>query len=199
MPITWEKDLRSRYKWICGIDEAGRGPLAGPVYAACVVLDPVLPIENLADSKKISEKKRDLLAITIKEQAKAWAIATASVTEIDQLNILQASLLAMKRAVENLPFVPDMVLVDGNQLPQLDIKTRAVIKGDSLISEISAASILAKTARDDEMRKLHQQFPQYGLDQHKGYPTKKHIAALQEHGISTIHRRSFAPVKKLAV
>ena len=199
MPITWEKDLRSRYEWICGVDEAGRGPLAGPVYAACVVLDPNHPIENLADSKKISEKKRDLLATIIKEQAKAWAIASASVTEIDQLNILQASLLAMKRAVESLPFAPDMVLVDGNQLPQLDINTRAVIKGDSLISEISAASILAKTARDDEMRKLHQQFPQYGLDQHKGYPTKKHIAALQEHGITTIHRRSFAPVKTLTV
>lgn len=197
--LEWEHDLRKQYQWICGVDEAGRGPLAGPVYAACVVLDPKQPIENLADSKKISEKKRDLLAITIKQHAKAWAIASATVEEIDQLNILQASLLAMKRAVESLPFTPDMVLVDGNQLPQLETNTRAVIKGDTLIAEISAASILAKTARDDEMETLHQQFPQYGLDRHKGYPTRQHLTALQEHGVAVIHRRSFAPVKSLVV
>lgn len=199
MSIQWEDGLRSQYKWICGVDEAGRGPLAGPVYAACVVLDPACMINGLTDSKKISEKKRDRLSITIKERAKAWAIASASVAEIDQLNILQASLLAMKRAVERLSLIPDIALVDGNQSPQLAMSTRTIIKGDLLIPEISAASILAKTARDDEMRKLHQLFPQYGLDQHKGYPTKQHIAALQAYGITAIHRRSFAPVRTLAV
>ncbi len=187
----------SDIKLICGVDEAGRGPLAGPVCAACVILDPDFKISGLADSKKISAKKRDDLTIAIKKHAKAWAIAYASVLEIDQLNILQASLLAMKRAVENLPIAPGMVLIDGTYCPQLDYPVRAVIKGDSKVAEISAASILAKTARDAEMLILHQHFPVYGFDQHKGYPTKKHIAALQEHGVSVVHRRSFSPVKKL--
>lgn len=182
---------------IGGVDEAGRGPLAGPVFAACVVLDAAYRIDGLADSKKLSEKKRDELAIAIKKYAKAWAIASASVLEIDQLNILQASLLAMKRAVENLPFTPDMVFVDGNQSPRLKCSIRTIIKGDSLIPEISAASILAKTSRDAEMQKLHQYFPLYGFDQHKGYPTKKHLAALHRHGVSEIHRQSFAPIKLL--
>lgn len=186
-----------KHIWVCGVDEAGRGPLAGPVFAACVVLDPDYRIEGLADSKKLSEKTRTKLEILIKTHSMAWAVASASVDEIDQLNILQASLLAMKRAVESLKFTPDQVLVDGNHRPNLNFPVRAIIRGDSLIPEISAASILAKTARDAEMMRLHQDFPHYGFDRHKGYPTAAHIIALQEHGISSEHRRSFAPVKKL--
>lgn len=180
-----------------GVDEAGRGPLAGPVFAACVILNPDLDIDGLADSKTLSEKKRAALAIAIKKNAAAWSVAHASVQEIDQLNILQASLLAMKRAVENLPYLPDIVLVDGNQKPALACKVQTIIRGDSLVPSISAASILAKTARDAEMQRMHQCFPQYGFDQHKGYPTKQHLAALQLHGACTIHRQSFAPVKAL--
>jgi ribonuclease HII len=187
----------SRCNLICGVDEAGRGPLAGPVFAACVVLNPVHKIEGLSDSKKLSEKKRNVLTHIIKTNSMAWAIAYASVEEIDQLNILQASLLAMKRAVESLPFTPDKVLVDGSHSPRLDLTVHAIVKGDSLVPEISAASILAKTARDAEMWALHKSFPNYGFDQHKGYPTKKHIVALQVHGISAVHRRSFSPVRKL--
>lgn len=183
--------------WICGVDEAGRGPLAGPVFAACVILGGGHRIEGLADSKKLSERKRTHLADLIMHHAKAWAIASASVAEIDQLNILQASLLAMKRAVEKLSVNPAIVLVDGNQSPRLSCAVRTIIKGDSLVPEISAASILAKTARDTEMLRLHQQYPVYGLDQHKGYPTKAHLEALRQHGISEIHRRSFAPVSAL--
>lgn len=185
------------FKLTCGVDEAGRGPLAGPVFAACVVLNPSHKIEGLSDSKKLSEKKRNVLTHIIKTNSVAWAIASASVKEIDQLNILQASLLAMKRAVGNLPFVPDLALIDGIHSPYLDLPVHTIIRGDSLIPEISAASILAKTARDAEMRILHKSFPNYGFDQHKGYPTKKHIVALQMHGISTVHRRSFSPVRKL--
>lgn len=180
-----------------GVDEAGRGPLAGPVFAACVILNPDCTIDGLADSKILSEKKRDALAIAIKKNATAWAIGIASVQEIDQINILQASLLAMKRAVENLPFMPDIVLVDGNQKPRLSCTVQAIIRGDSLIPAISAASILAKTARDAEMQRMHQCFPHYGFDQHKGYPTKQHLAALQRYGACTIHRQSFAPVKAM--
>ncbi len=189
--------LTGKFNWICGVDEAGRGPLAGPVFAACVVLNPAYRIEGLADSKTLSEKKRNRLALAIKVHSMAWAIASASVDEIDRLNILQASLLAMKRAVENLSFTPDEVLVDGNHTPRLNFPVRAVIRGDSLVPEISAASILAKTARDAEMLRLHQHFPHYGFDRHKGYPTAAHIMALQQYGASSIHRRSFAPVKKL--
>ena len=184
---------------IGGVDEAGRGPLAGPVFAACVVLDTTYQIDGLADSKKLSEKKRDELSITIKKYAKAWTIASASVSEIDQLNILQASLLAMKRAVEELPFIPELVLVDGNQSPRLNCAVQTIIRGDCLIPEISAASILAKTARDAEMQRLHQCYPLYGFDQHKGYPTRKHLAALYRHGICEIHRRSFTPIKQLLI
>jgi ribonuclease HII len=186
-----------KHIWICGVDEAGRGPLAGPVFAACVVLNPDYRIEGLADSKKLSEKTRTKLEMVIKTHSMAWAVASASVDENDQLNILQASLLAMKRAVESLKFTPDQVLVDGNHRPNLNFPVQAIIRGDSLIPEISAASILAKTARDAEMMRLHQDFPRYGFDRHKGYPTAAHIIALQEHGISSEHRRSFAPVKKL--
>lgn len=181
----------------CGVDEAGRGPLAGPVYAACVILNPAYPIEGLADSKQLSEKKRDILAPIIKQHAIAWAIASATVDEIDRLNILQASLLAMQRAVAQLPLLPDLALVDGNQSPRLNCLVRTVINGDKRVAEISAASILAKTARDAEMMRLHQCFPQYGFDRHKGYPTKKHLIALQTFGACEIHRKSFAPVRAI--
>lgn len=182
---------------ICGVDEAGRGPLAGPVSAAAVILDPANPIQGLADSKKLSEKQRDRLAPIIRERALAWAVAFAEVDEIDQLNILQATLLAMKRAVQALHIQPQQVLVDGLYCPQTGISSQAIVKGDSKVAAISAASILAKTARDELMLKLHAQYPQYGFDGHKGYPTAAHIAALREHGVSDVHRRSFRPVREL--
>jgi len=161
------------------------------------VLNPAKKIEGILDSKKLSAKKRNKLEYLIKRDSMAWAVASASVEEIDDINILQASLLAMKRAVESLPFQPDKILVDGIHSPKLKIQVQTIIKGDSLVPEISAASILAKTARDAEMYCLHNSFPNYGFDQHKGYPTKKHLEALQVHGISLVHRRTFAPVRKL--
>lgn len=179
----------------CGVDEAGRGPLAGPVSAAAVILDPARPIAGLADSKKLSEKQRDLLAPLIRERALAWAVAYASVAEIDQLNILQATLLAMRRAVWALPVQPQQVLVDGLYCPQTGIPSQAIVKGDSKVAAISAASILAKTARDELMLGLHEQYPQYGFAAHKGYPTAAHLAALRLHGVSDVHRRSFKPVR----
>lgn len=182
---------------ICGVDEAGRGPLAGPVYAAAVVLDASRPIEGLADSKKLTEKVRDRLAPLIRERALAWAVACASVEEIDALNILQATLLAMRRAVEALALRPDEVLVDGMHCPSIDVPARAVVRGDSSVAAISAASILAKTTRDAEMLRLHALHPQYGLDRHKGYPTAAHLAALRVHGVIGIYRRSFRPVCEL--
>ena len=182
---------------VCGVDEAGRGPLAGPVYAAAVILDSEQPIVGLADSKALSPARRQELSEKIRRQARAWAIASASVAEIDAINILQASLLAMRRAVEQLSVAPDEVLVDGNQCPRINYPVRAIIRGDSTIASISAASILAKTARDAEMLRLHRLFPNYGLDRHKGYPTAAHLAALRLHGVSEIHRRSYAPVRKL--
>lgn len=181
----------------CGVDEAGRGPLAGAVFAAAVILDPARPIAGLADSKKLSEKKRDTLALQIREQALAWAIASASAQEIDQINILQASLLAMRRAVEKLAVTPHEVAVDGLHCPLLAMPVHAVVKGDSLVAEISAASILAKTARDAEMLELHQHYPDYGFDRHKGYPTADHLASIARHGITPIHRRSFGPVRRV--
>ena len=181
---------------ICGVDEAGRGPLAGPVSAAAVILDDARPIEGLADSKKLSEKQRDRLAPIIRERALAWAVAYAEVGEIDQLNILQATLLAMRRAVLALHTRPQQVLVDGLYCPQTGIPSQAIVKGDSKIAAISAASILAKTARDELMLRLHEQYPQYGFDGHKGYPTAAHLAALREHGVSEVHRRSFRPVRE---
>ena len=181
---------------ICGVDEAGRGPLAGPVSAAAVILDETRPIEGLADSKKLSEKQRDRLAPIIRERALAWAVAYAEVGEIDQLNILQATLLAMRRAVLALPMQPQHVLVDGLYCPQTGIPSQAIVKGDSKVAAISAASILAKTARDELMLRLHEQYPQYGFDGHKGYPTAAHLAALREHGVSEVHRRSFRPVRE---
>lgn len=180
---------------VCGVDEAGRGPLAGPVYAAAVILDPARPIMGLADSKKLSEKKRDRLAVEIRECALAWAVAEATVEEIDRINILQATLLAMQRAVAGLALRPDEVLVDGNRLPVLDVPARAIIGGDASEAAISAASILAKTARDAEMLRLHATAPHYGLDRHKGYGTAAHLDALRRHGAAAFHRRSFAPVR----
>ncbi len=181
---------------VCGIDEAGRGPLAGPVVAAAVILDPARPIPGLNDSKKLSEKKRLVLAELIRERAIAWAVAEASVEEIDRINILQASLLAMQRAVAGLAVRPTSALVDGNRCPQLDIPAEAIIQGDGKIASIAAASILAKTVRDAGMRVLHAQYPQYGFDRHMGYPTAAHFKALEEHGASPVHRRSFGPVAK---
>ena len=182
---------------ICGVDEAGRGPLAGAVFAAAVILNPERPISGLADSKKLSEKKRDQLAIEIKQHALAWAIASSSVAEIDSINILQASLLAMQRAVEQLQIKADLVQVDGNKCPKLQLPCEAIVKGDSKVAAISAASILAKTARDAELYILDQQYPQYGFAQHKGYPTVAHLEMLSLHGVSPVHRLSYAPVKKL--
>ncbi len=181
---------------ICGADEAGRGPLAGAVYAAAVILDGARPILGLADSKKLSEKKRVRLAEEIKERALAWAIASSDAEEIDRINILQASLLAMRRAIESLVLTPSEALIDGLHCPTIAIPCRAIVKGDSSVAEISAASILAKTARDEEMLRLHLIYPQYGFDRHKGYPTALHLEALQRHGASQIHRKSFAPVKR---
>ena len=183
--------------WVAGVDEAGRGPLAGPVYAAAVILDPAKPIAGLADSKKLSAKRREALFDLIQCNAKAWAIASASVEEIDTINILQASLLAMQRAVEGLATQPDKIIVDGLHCPRVSMPARAIVKGDSKEPAISAASILAKVARDREMQTLHEKYPCYGFDAHKGYGTAVHMAALQVHGVSSAHRRSYAPVTKL--
>jgi ribonuclease HII len=182
---------------ICGVDEAGRGPLAGPVYAAAVILDPARPIAGLADSKVLSPTRRSKLAEDIHRYSLSWAIASASVAEIDAINILQASMLAMRRAVEQLNVAPAEVLVDGKQCPLIQYPARAVVKGDSTIPSISAASILAKTARDAEMLRLHQLYPHYGLDRHKGYPTVAHLAAIRLHGVVEIHRRSYAPIRRM--
>lgn len=181
---------------VCGIDEAGRGPLAGPVVAAAVILDPERPIAGLNDSKKLSEKKRDALAEIIRERALAWAVAEATVEEIDRLNILQATMLAMQRAVAALSVKAESAMVDGNRCPRLDIPCEAVVKGDGKIASIAAASILAKTVRDAGMLDLHAQYPQYGFDRHMGYPTAAHFAALEAHGASPVHRRSFGPVAR---
>lgn len=181
----------------CGVDEAGRGPLAGSVVAAAVILNPEKPINGLRDSKKLSEAQRDALAEEIKEKALAWHIAEASVEEIDELNILQATMLAMRRAVEGLAIVPELALIDGNRCPVMKVRSEAIVKGDDKVAEISAASILAKTARDAQLIVLHQQYPDYAFDQHKGYPTALHLARLAQHGVTPVHRKSFGPVKKL--
>ena len=182
---------------ICGVDEAGRGPLAGPVFAAAVVLGTAHGIVGLADSKTLRARQRGLLATQIRQRAVAWAVASATVEEVDTLNILQATLLAMRRAVEALACVPHEVLVDGLYCPRIALPARAVVRGDSLIAEISAASIIAKTMRDAAMLELHARYPDYGFDRHKGYPTAAHLHALRLHGVSPVHRRSFAPVKAL--
>ena len=182
---------------VCGVDEAGRGPLAGPVVAAAVILDPVRPIAGLNDSKKLSAKRREQLAIEIREKALAWSVASATVEEIDRINILQASLLAMQRAVEALGVTPTRALIDGNRCPQLSCAAEAIVGGDGKVASIAAASILAKTARDAGMIELHARYPMYGFDRHMGYPTAVHLAALSEHGVSPVHRRRYAPVARL--
>jgi ribonuclease HII len=182
---------------LAGVDEVGRGPLAGDVVAAAVMLDPLRPIAGLRDSKKLSAARRQELAQQIRERALAWSIASASVAEIDELNILQASLLAMHRAVAALNPQPEYVLVDGNRLPRWHYPSHPVVGGDDSVPAISAASILAKVHRDDALIALETQFPQYGFASHKGYPTPAHLQALRTHGVTPVHRRSFAPVKKI--
>ena len=189
--FDYDKELRKKYPVICGIDEAGRGPLAGDVYAAAVILNDKVLINYLNDSKKISEKRRELLYDEIIEKADAYCIATASVAEIDELNILQATMLAMKRAYEGLGKKVDLALIDGNRLPDLSCKSEYVIKGDATSASISAASVLAKVARDRYMRELAEKYPQYEFGKHKGYGTKLHYEMLEKYGISDVHRRSF--------
>ncbi|WP_153715052.1 ribonuclease HII [Eikenella corrodens] len=184
--------------WQAGVDEAGRGPLVGSVFAAAVVLPNEYDLPGLTDSKKLSERRRDELAVLIKQQALAWCVATASVEEIDRLNILHATMLAMRRAVHGLERLPEKVWIDGNRVPpDLGCEAEAVIKGDSKVIQISAASVLAKTARDTEMYALAERYPQYGFERHKGYGTAEHLAALQRHGALPKHRRSFAPVREI--
>lgn len=178
-----------------GVDEAGRGPLAGAVYAAAVILDPKRPIENLADSKVLTPMRRDQLALEIRECSLAWCVASASVQEIDTLNILRATLLAMRRAVLGLKIAPQLALVDGNQAPRLPCSVQTIVKGDALVPAISAASILAKTARDADLLRLHDIYPQYAFAQNKGYGTPLHLEMLRQYGPCGEHRRTFAPVK----
>lgn len=181
---------------VAGVDEVGRGPLAGPVVAAAVILDPACPIDGLKDSKQLSPRRREVLAGQIESAALAWALGRAEVEEIDAINILQASLLAMQRAVAALPLAPELVLVDGNRCPRFGCPAQAVVKGDALVAAISAASIVAKVSRDREMLELDARYPGYGLAQHKGYPSQAHLAALQALGASPVHRRSYAPVRR---
>lgn len=190
-------DFSATSRLIAGVDEVGRGPLAGPVVTAAVILDPARPIEGLADSKSISEKKRERLFDEIREKALAWALGRCEVAEIDELNILQATMLAMQRAVAALSPQPEHVLVDGNRCPPLPCSAEAVVKGDSRVAAISAASILAKVTRDREMVELDARYPGYGLAGHKGYPTRAHLEALRTLGVTPVHRRSFGPVARL--
>ncbi|MEZ5454401.1 MAG: ribonuclease HII [Thiothrix sp.] len=182
---------------VAGVDEVGRGPLAGAVVAAAVILDPLQPIAGLNDSKKLSPKRREQLAAEIRTKALAWSLGRAEVEEIDRINILQATFLAMQRALEALAMQPDLVKIDGNRCPKLPYRMEAIIGGDATVAEISAASILAKVARDAELVALDAQYPQYGFAKHKGYGTAAHLAALREHGATPIHRRSFAPVRAI--
>ncbi|WP_104027034.1 ribonuclease HII [Vibrio jasicida] len=184
------------YQLVAGVDEVGRGPLVGDVVTAAVILDPNNPIEGLNDSKKLSEKKRLALLPEIKEKALAWAVGRCSPEEIDELNILQATMVAMQRAIAGLKVQPDLTLIDGNRCPQLPMDSQAVVKGDLRVAEISAASIIAKVVRDQEMEELDKQYPQFGFAKHKGYPTKAHFEAIEEHGVISEHRKSFKPVKK---
>ncbi|MEH0698838.1 ribonuclease HII [Vibrio owensii] len=184
------------YRLVAGVDEVGRGPLVGDVVTAAVILDPNNPIEGLNDSKKLSEKKRLALLPEIKEKALAWAVGRCSPEEIDELNILQATMVAMQRAIAGLKVQPDLALIDGNRCPQLPMDSQAVVKGDLRVAEISAASIIAKVVRDQEMEELDKQYPQFGFAKHKGYPTKAHFEAIEQHGVISEHRKSFKPVKK---
>jgi ribonuclease HII len=181
---------------IAGVDEAGRGPLIGSVVTAAVILDPNNPIEGLNDSKKLSEKKRELLFVEIQQKALAWCIAEATHTEIDELNILHATMLAMTRAIEGLIVVPSLALIDGNRCPTTEIACQSIVGGDGLEQAIGAASILAKVTRDRQLQTLDALYPQFGLAKHKGYPTKAHMEAIMQHGVLPEHRRSYAPVKK---
>ena len=189
------------HEWVCGVDEAGRGPLVGAVVAGAVVLDPTHPIEGLKDSKKLTPVRREYLYEQIMQKAKAWGIGEASPLEIDQMNILQATMLAMRRAIEDLSTRlgkwPDKALIDGNRCPELPISAEAIVKGDAKEPAISAASILAKVTRDRQMQILHERHPQYGFAQHMGYPTEAHFAALKQYGACAEHRRSFSPVRKV--
>ena len=182
---------------ICGVDEAGRGPLAGPVFAAAVILDPARPIPGLRDSKKLSAARRDELAILIRRDALAWSVTQCCEREIDELNIFQATMLAMRRAIEGLPHQPTLALIDGNRCPPSAVRCLPIVGGDDLVDAISAASILAKTGRDAALLALHDAYPQYGFDRHKGYPTAMHLERLRQHGVSPVHRRSYAPVRAL--
>lgn len=198
LPLPFDDVYAPESQLICGVDEAGRGPVAGPVFAAAVILDPDCPIEGLKDSKKLSEVRRSELASLIKQKARAWAIAQCSVAEIDELNILWASMLAMKRAIEMLSIQPELALIDGNRCPKgLAVRAEAIVKGDDKVPAISAASILAKTARDAVMMDLHSQYPEYGFDRHKGYPTAFHLNQLKKYGVSPVHRKTYAPVRKI--
>lgn len=182
---------------LAGVDEAGRGPLAGPVIAAAVILDPARPIKGINDSKKLSESKREELAIAIREQAISWAVGRADVAEIDELNILHATMLAMSRAINGLSPAAEHALIDGNRCPVLQCTSQAIVKGDQRVISIGAASIIAKVTRDHEMLVLHEKYPEYGFNQHKGYGTKIHMEALQKFGATVIHRRSFSPVRRV--
>ncbi len=187
--------------WICGVDEAGRGPLVGAVVAGAVVLDPDQPIEGLKDSKKLTPAKREILYEQIVKKAKAWGVGEASPLEIDEINILQATMLAMRRAIEDLSIRlgtwPDKALIDGNRCPELPIAAEAIVQGDAKEPAISAASILAKVTRDRQMQLLHERYPEYGFAQHMGYPTEAHFAALKQYGACDQHRKSFSPVRKV--
>lgn len=186
----------SGYQFVAGVDEVGRGPLVGDVVTAAVILDPNNPIAGLNDSKKLSDKKRLALLPEIKEKALAWSVGRCSPTEIDELNILQATMVAMQRAIEGLSIKPDLALIDGNRIPKLDMDAQAVIKGDMRVAEISAASIVAKVVRDQEMEELDKLHPEFGFAKHKGYPTKAHFEAIDKHGVIDQHRKSFKPVKR---
>lgn len=191
-----EFEYPTGYSLVAGVDEVGRGPLVGDVVTAAVILDPNNPIEGLTDSKKLSEKKRLALYPEIKEKALAWAVGRCSPEEIDHLNILQATMVAMQRAIEGLAIQPDLALIDGNRVPTLSMDAIAVVKGDLRVQEISAASIIAKVVRDQEMEDLDKLHPEFGFAQHKGYPTKAHFAAIEQHGVIDQHRKSFKPVKR---
>jgi len=197
MTKDFEPFVYPKANLIAGVDEVGRGPLVGAVVTAAVILDPNNPIVGLTDSKKLSEKKRNVLFDEIKEKAVAWSLGRCEPEEIDELNILQATMVAMQRAVADLSVQPDFVLIDGNKIPQLPMAAQAVVKGDLRVAEISAASIIAKVTRDREMEVLDAQFPQYGFAKHKGYPTKVHVEALELHGAIEQHRKSFKPVKRI--
>ncbi|EAS41958.1 ribonuclease HII [Photobacterium profundum] len=197
MTKDFEPFVYPKANLIAGVDEVGRGPLVGAVVTAAVILDPNNPIVGLTDSKKLSEKKRNVLFDEIKEKALAWSLGRCEPEEIDELNILQATMVAMQRAVADLNIQPDFVLIDGNKIPQLPMAAQAVVKGDLRVAEISAASIIAKVTRDREMEVLDAQFPQYGFAKHKGYPTKAHFEALELHGAIEQHRKSFKPVKRI--